>query len=105
MTVVESWTHGESAYQYRRCRCDHCRTAHNRRIRDERLARHARPIPADVVHGLAAYGNWRCRCDICITAMNEYVRQRRARAKTPAVDATGLRPEAVPQRASPPLRR
>ena len=61
--------HGDnSTYVNHRCRCEACKAAHAKRVKEQRAAR-ARLIVADpsvAEHGLnSTYQNWGCRCPEC----------------------------------------
>lgn len=77
--------HGSPAmYQRHGCRCDQCRTAHNRRKYQMRRYRGLRlqQDPTLAPHGSAStYTNWGCRCDECRAAWSAYCTpERRAKA-------------------------
>ncbi len=80
--IVDSWTHGRSAYVSRGCRCERCRADNAAYTRELRQRLHQRPLPRDLVHGCGAYANWGCRCRTCRDANAAHVRQwRQARAR------------------------
>lgn len=77
--------HGSpTMYQHHGCRCDECRTAHNRRhaaMRRYRTLRLAQD-PTLAPHGsVSTYGNWGCRCDECRAVWSALMRERAARRK------------------------
>ena len=71
--------HGtQSGYGRFKCRCDDCKLAHRERVRLQRAARKARPIPPGVPHGDAStYGNYLCRCEPCKAAHAVVLRKQR----------------------------
>ncbi|NUS83716.1 MAG: hypothetical protein HOY75_13460 [Streptomyces sp.] len=62
--------HGTDGRYAKGCRCDQCRAANTRRIREQRERRKADPERADRAgHGKAAtYQNYGCRCRPCTEA-------------------------------------
>lgn len=81
--------HGYSAYSRGLCRCETCRGAKARRVRDLRTLRRAerlrvealglRNIVEGVTHGIGAYTNAMCRCDTCVDAKKQYDRRAKVR--------------------------
>lgn len=75
------WCGTSGGYANHDCRCDECRAAWGRFVAQQRHARAARPIPADL-HGKATtYTNYRCRCTRCRAAWTTYHREYRARKR------------------------
>ena len=84
--------HGRSGtYTNHRCRCQDCRRAHSKVIRDRKAVRHsmrvevggrlvAAHLPDDKHGNPNTYSNWGCRCAECTEAWTDSYRIRRERA-------------------------
>lgn len=69
---LDGVTHGKGSTYRRGCRCDDCRAANTRGVREQQKKRKERLDTAQFKHGAAAYTNWGCRCEVCTKAHTEY---------------------------------
>ena len=98
--------HGTRTMYNKGCRCQDCRAAVSKYMRDHRRERveerHNRPegVEDRFEHGYSAYVNWGCRCEVCSAANLEYQRSRReVRPKTKWDQYTATRDKAARARA------
>jgi hypothetical protein len=79
---VSAFSHGTlNGYNYHRCRCDECRTAHNAYRRGARIRRAHDPA-AQIPHGTrGGYNNYGCFCDPCRESHLAYMREYHARRR------------------------
>ncbi len=86
-TLIGASYHGTNGgYSNRRCRCDRCRDAHTKELRDYR--RRMLNNPDKIPHGTSnGYNNYGCRCEPCTVARRVKDRAlreaRRARGHVP----------------------